>query len=623
MTIRQPIETWTRPQLEDQYHAVYEQLQESKKKIQELDKELIKYNTRIRRTLLEKKSKDEEMVEKAKYDEVVRDNEILAMKLKTAKHQLLVYTTPSARPVTALSIITGRSTYRPISTVRRQPNTGAYATVTDRGAIEYEPTDPVQQHTIGARDPTVRITEAVVSEKATIIRLNRALKEKNQQIADLQFQLNRLSTQNEQLLSSKLEHRPKYSKDETKFDSDNECSNQENGNTERELENGSGDGIGKTMTGQGRNSDRHRTEARLEMMQKELLILRNECEVLKDANERLVRESLSRDFDAGATEQIELKKEIARLEEKVREAETRENEANRRRKEMAEQMKRIESRKTPEQTKIIESTTRHEQNLEALRQAEIEEREMEIEERREKQKRKKNGWKGESRRNGDVLEKLYRDVTGLLESYDRNAGGSIDEFDGEQANSVAKWRQMYAELYDELEKIAIMQEERVRALALFEKKMEEMSDQINEKSKKIYQLEDEIRTIAYSGQVALPVKIDQAPSSPPASNDISLHLSNISFSSSVSALNSFFVTLEFFDFELQTTPVMQWRSQAIDFTTVYNVLLSNLFVYYLESNGISVEIYSPKGTKCELVAAGVISLKRLLKAPKGKSKQMQ
>ena len=54
-----------------------------------------------------------------------------------------------------------------------------------------------------------------------------------------------------------------------------------------------------------------------------------------------------------------------------------------------------------------------------------------------------------------------------------------------------------------------MQEERVRALALFEKKMEEMSDQINEKSKKIYQLEEEIRTIAYSGQVALPVKIDQ------------------------------------------------------------------------------------------------------------------
>ena len=42
MTIRQPIETWTRPQLEDQYHAVYEQLQEAKKKIQELDKELIK-----------------------------------------------------------------------------------------------------------------------------------------------------------------------------------------------------------------------------------------------------------------------------------------------------------------------------------------------------------------------------------------------------------------------------------------------------------------------------------------------------------------------------------------------------------------------------------------------------
>ena len=58
--------------------------------------------------------------------------------------------------------------------------------------------------TFRTRDPTVRITEAVVSEKATIIRLNRALKEKNQQIADLQFQLNRLSTVSSQRILDKL-----------------------------------------------------------------------------------------------------------------------------------------------------------------------------------------------------------------------------------------------------------------------------------------------------------------------------------------------------------------------------------------------------------------------------------
>ncbi|CAI5443821.1 unnamed protein product [Caenorhabditis angaria] len=109
--VRYPIETWSRPQLEDNYHNLVEELQNCQKKIKENEKEIKAFHSRFRKNLLQRKKNNDTTVEREKFDECVKEKQILEMKLKAAKHQLLLYTNPMARAATA-SAITGRSTFR-------------------------------------------------------------------------------------------------------------------------------------------------------------------------------------------------------------------------------------------------------------------------------------------------------------------------------------------------------------------------------------------------------------------------------------------------------------------------------------------------------------------------------
>ncbi|EFO86023.1 hypothetical protein CRE_02192 [Caenorhabditis remanei] len=130
VTARYPIETWSRPQLEDRFHGIVAELQNAQKKVKEQEKQITTFNSRFRRSMLERKSREEEVVERSKYEDVVKENKILDMKLKAAKQQLLIYTAPSARAATA-SLMTGRSTFRqPPSTFRqRQPRTAGTGSI--------------------------------------------------------------------------------------------------------------------------------------------------------------------------------------------------------------------------------------------------------------------------------------------------------------------------------------------------------------------------------------------------------------------------------------------------------------------------------------------------------------
>ncbi|KIH44015.1 hypothetical protein ANCDUO_25971, partial [Ancylostoma duodenale] len=62
---------------------------------------------------------------------------------------------------------------------------------------------------------------------------------------------------------------------------------------------------------------------KIELLTKQLAVVHSENEVLKEANERLVKQSLSVEFDEGTKEQIELRKQISVLEEKLKDAEQR------------------------------------------------------------------------------------------------------------------------------------------------------------------------------------------------------------------------------------------------------------------------------------------------------------
>uniref|UniRef100_A0A914YXJ7 C2 domain-containing protein n=1 Tax=Panagrolaimus superbus TaxID=310955 RepID=A0A914YXJ7_9BILA len=73
-----------------------------------------------------------------------------------------------------------------------------------------------------------------------------------------------------------------------------------------------------------------------------------------------------------------------------------------------------------------------------------------------------------------------------------------------------------------------------------------------------------------------------------------------------------FLSLEFFDFELQTTPLIQGPESVFEYSTVYDILISNLFIHYIETEGITIELFEVKGVAYDQKGAGIISLKKLL-----------
>ena len=51
-----------------------------------------------------------------------------------------------------------------------------------------------------------------------------------------------------------------------------------------------------------------------------------------------------------------------------------------------------------------------------------------------------------------------------------------------------------------------------------------------------------------------------------------------------------FLSLEFFDFELQTTPLIQGPESVFEYSTVYDIVVSNLFIHYIETVSILIKV---------------------------------
>uniref|UniRef100_A0A1I7YFP8 HALZ domain-containing protein n=1 Tax=Steinernema glaseri TaxID=37863 RepID=A0A1I7YFP8_9BILA len=98
MVARPTVERWSRGQLEDEYHKLYRQNLDVKKKNNDLEKAVKQLNGRLRRTVgdgaLSPQAKE---VQEGELSELQRENHLLKQKLKSMKHQLLVYTRPGAR----------------------------------------------------------------------------------------------------------------------------------------------------------------------------------------------------------------------------------------------------------------------------------------------------------------------------------------------------------------------------------------------------------------------------------------------------------------------------------------------------------------------------------------------
>ncbi|GAB0195622.1 protein fantom [Grus japonensis] len=105
-------------------------------------------------------------------------------------------------------------------------------------------------------------------------------------------------------------------------------------------------------------------------------------------------------------------------------------------------------------------------------------------------------------------------------------------------------------------------------------------------------------------------------------NLFEIHISKVIFSSGV--MHAFgdhepatFCTYSFYDFELQTTPVVYGCSPSYDFTSQYVVQADDCFFHYIQRNSIMLEVHHAYGTDYETVATCQLKFHEILE-DKGK-----
>uniref|UniRef100_A0A8B9ICY5 RPGRIP1 like n=1 Tax=Anser brachyrhynchus TaxID=132585 RepID=A0A8B9ICY5_9AVES len=100
-------------------------------------------------------------------------------------------------------------------------------------------------------------------------------------------------------------------------------------------------------------------------------------------------------------------------------------------------------------------------------------------------------------------------------------------------------------------------------------------------------------------------------------NLFEIHISRVIFSSA--AVHAFgdhepasFCTYAFYDFELQTTPVVRGQNPLYDFTSQYLVQVDDCFLHYIQRNSITLEVHHAYGTDYKTVATCQLKLHEIL-----------
>ncbi|KFQ71577.1 Protein fantom [Phaethon lepturus] len=161
----------------------------------------------------------------------------------------------------------------------------------------------------------------------------------------------------------------------------------------------------------------------------------------------------------------------------------------------------------------------------------------------------------------------------------------------------------------------------------YELKLEQYVHLLDIRAARIRKLEAQLRDIVY-GTKPHKSRPEILPGDPVGEFDETLHLergenlfeihiSKVTFSSG--AMHAFgdhepatFCTYAFYDFELQTTPVVYGHTPSYDFTSQYLVQADDCFLHYVQQNSITLEVHHAYGTDYETVAACQLKLHEIL-----------
>uniref|UniRef100_G1MD72 Protein fantom n=1 Tax=Ailuropoda melanoleuca TaxID=9646 RepID=G1MD72_AILME len=161
----------------------------------------------------------------------------------------------------------------------------------------------------------------------------------------------------------------------------------------------------------------------------------------------------------------------------------------------------------------------------------------------------------------------------------------------------------------------------------YELKVEQYVHLLDSRAARIQKLEAQLKDIAYgTKQYKFKPEImpddsvdefDETIHLERGENLFEIHINKVTFSSEVLQASGdkepvTFCTYAFYDFELQTTPIVQGLRPEYNFTSQYLVHVNDLFLQYIQKNTITLEVHQAYSTDYETIAAGQLRFHEIL-----------
>ncbi|XP_022097495.1 protein fantom-like [Acanthaster planci] len=166
----------------------------------------------------------------------------------------------------------------------------------------------------------------------------------------------------------------------------------------------------------------------------------------------------------------------------------------------------------------------------------------------------------------------------------------------------------------------------------YETKLEEYAQLLDIRAARIKKLERQLRDVAYGTKQYKVTdiaddedyeEIDETVKLERGQNLLELHITKVVYSrDGLKALGdenpSTFVTYAFFEFELQSTPILKGDRPEFDFTSQYKVTVDDFFLQHLMKGSTTLEVHQAIGTEYRTIAACQLRFRDLLDKPHGR-----
>ncbi|CAF0928068.1 unnamed protein product, partial [Didymodactylos carnosus] len=469
-----------------------------------------------------------------------------------------------------------------------------------------------EQNLMRLKAQTTGESRTNLQENIDMIRLQRDLREKSDESRRLQTQCSNLESQNQSLQMTNSE----LLKEIDRLDRQIKDEQQRAVQLRTELRNGS------------------RSNTLIYELNAQIDDLRRECEVLKEANTKLVNSAFNADREREFREKERaLKLQIAQLEATLKadlgergtllDRLTLEKESN----------KKTDDEHRTMHLKYLEMKEKYDDLAEKLRfferegdvnMKEIEEALIILRQRKQKQEP-----------NFDFLQKVDEEKGQNLQHRLRELESQL----AETSNELEKTRNLLFMQYkinrDYKLEVDCIQKKMDENQADFSSRTLEHGQLLDIRADRIRNLEKQLRDVAYGTRQ---YRVQEYPSQSAIDNDfienaielergknlIEIHLSRGTFSDK--ALEylgsgndpSTFCSIEFFEHELQITPIVKGRTPEYDFTAQYIVNVDDFLLYYLQKEYTVVELHQALGQTYRTVAVCKLNLKQLIEGSHGR-----